>query len=93
MCDQGQSSKLLALPFAGMKEELERQLEFRAWNSDPRASPSYPCLLYSLLVSRGDYRKGVLPARALNLRKMLMSVWMQRPLPCIRMQEDLDRSI
>lgn len=67
MCESGETSALLSFPFVGMKEELENQLAFRAWTSDPRATPSYPNLLYSLLVSRCEYRKGMLPKRSPHL--------------------------
>ncbi|GAA6013580.1 hypothetical protein JCM11491_002714 [Sporobolomyces phaffii] len=56
VCERGASSVLTTRSFAGLEADLERNLAFRARNSDPLATPDYYKVLYAYHVSRGDYR-------------------------------------
>lgn len=58
MCESGEASiaQLLKFTFAGLQTEVERNLSFKARNSDPTASPNYYMILYSYHVERGDYK-------------------------------------
>lgn len=44
--------------FAGLQSDLERELAFRARNSDPLALPNYYEVSYAFHISKGDYRSG-----------------------------------
>lgn len=59
MCESNQVDKLLSLNFAAYADEVEDALSFKARNADPLVRPSYPHILYSWFLSRGDYRNGV----------------------------------
>ncbi|KAM0793063.1 hypothetical protein ACM66B_000549 [Microbotryomycetes sp. NB124-2] len=56
MCESGNLNQLLSFSFVDVEADLERNLSFRARNSDPLATPNYYNVLYSYHVSRGDYR-------------------------------------
>lgn len=61
MCEENAVDRLMALNFAGMAEEVEDALAFKARNADPRIRPFYSRILYTWFVSRGDYRNGEFP--------------------------------
>ncbi|GAA5977403.1 hypothetical protein JCM11641_000087 [Rhodosporidiobolus odoratus] len=56
VCENGATSLLTSYSFAGLEADLERNLAFRARNSDPLARPNYYKVLYAYHVSKGDYR-------------------------------------
>ncbi|GAA5862780.1 hypothetical protein JCM8547_006543 [Rhodosporidiobolus lusitaniae] len=56
VCDNGATALLTQYSFAGLEADLERNLAFRARNSDPLARPNYYKVLYAYHVSKGDYR-------------------------------------
>ncbi|KAK4054756.1 hypothetical protein OIV83_000680 [Microbotryomycetes sp. JL201] len=56
MCESGNLNQLLSFSFVGIEADLERNLSFRARNSDPLATPNYYAVLYAYHISRGDYR-------------------------------------
>ncbi|GAA6058592.1 hypothetical protein JCM10212_007031 [Sporobolomyces blumeae] len=56
VCENGATSLLTTLSFVGLEADLERNLAFRARNSDPLARPDYHKVLYAWHVSKGDYR-------------------------------------
>ncbi|GAA5827090.1 hypothetical protein JCM5353_006183, partial [Sporobolomyces roseus] len=56
VCENGATSLLTTLSFVGLEGDLERNLAFRARNSDPLAQPDYYKVLYAYHVSKGDYR-------------------------------------
>ncbi|GAA5990570.1 hypothetical protein JCM5350_001037, partial [Sporobolomyces pararoseus] len=61
VCENGASSLITTLPFVGLESDLERNLAFRARNSDPitqtsTSAPDYYKILYSFHVSKGDFR-------------------------------------
>ncbi|GAA5955260.1 hypothetical protein JCM3765_003262 [Sporobolomyces pararoseus] len=68
VCENGASSLLTSLSFVGLENDLERNLSFRARNSDPliqihhqtststSSSPDYYKILYSYHVSKGDFK-------------------------------------
>ncbi|KDE05151.1 hypothetical protein MVLG_04492 [Microbotryum lychnidis-dioicae p1A1 Lamole] len=56
MCENGVTSQLIKFAFVGMEADLERNLAFRARNSDPLATPNYYTILYAYYIRRGDYR-------------------------------------
>ncbi|GAA5902615.1 hypothetical protein JCM5296_000723 [Sporobolomyces johnsonii] len=56
VCENGATSLLTTLPFVGLEADLERNLAFRARNSDPLARPDYYKVLYAYHVAKGDYR-------------------------------------
>lgn len=58
MCEGGEScvAQLLGMNFAGMQNEVERNLSFKARNSNPTSSPNFYSILYSYHISRGDYK-------------------------------------
>ncbi|SCZ91062.1 BZ3500_MvSof-1268-A1-R1_Chr1-3g02525 [Microbotryum saponariae] len=56
MCENGSASQLIKFAFVGMEADLERNLAFRARNSDPLATPNYYTILYAYYIRRGDYR-------------------------------------
>lgn len=58
MCENGQVEALTRYSFAGMEADLERNLAFRARNSDPLATPNYYKILYTYNISKDDYRSG-----------------------------------
>lgn len=56
MCEGGQSSLLLDFNFAGLQTDVERNLSFKARNSDPMSHPPYFQVLYSYHIQRADYK-------------------------------------
>lgn len=58
MCENGQVDLMNSYAFVGLQGELERNLAFRARNSDPLASPNYYEILYAYHLAKGDYRSG-----------------------------------
>ncbi|GAA6035119.1 hypothetical protein JCM8097_006370 [Rhodosporidiobolus ruineniae] len=56
LCENGATALLTQYSFAGLEADLERNLAFRARNSDPLAKPNYYRVLYAYHVSKGDYR-------------------------------------
>ncbi|OJT13189.1 Nuclear pore complex protein Nup160 [Trametes pubescens] len=56
MCEENAVDRLMALNFAGLADEVEDALAFKARNADPRIRPFYSRILYTWYVSRGDYR-------------------------------------
>ncbi|GAA5902148.1 hypothetical protein JCM6882_006713 [Rhodosporidiobolus microsporus] len=56
VCENGATALLTQYSFAGLEADLERNLAFRARNSDPLARPSYYKVLYAYHISKGDYR-------------------------------------
>lgn len=61
MCEENAVDRLMALNFAGLADEVEDALAFKARNADPRIRPFYSRILYTWFVSRGDYRNGESP--------------------------------
>ena len=58
MCEEHAVDKLMAFNFAGLADEVEDALAFKARNADPRTRPFYSRILYTWYISRGDYRNG-----------------------------------
>ncbi len=58
MCEDHAVDRLMALNFAGLSDEVEEALSFKARNADPRIRPFYSRILYTWYISRGDYRNG-----------------------------------
>ncbi|KAJ3777455.1 nucleoporin Nup120/160-domain-containing protein [Lentinula raphanica] len=74
LCESNQVDKLLSLNFAEYADEVEDALSFKARNADPATQPSYPHILYSWFLSRGDYRNAALTMyqRARKLRGLMI---------------------
>ncbi|KAJ3863652.1 nucleoporin Nup120/160-domain-containing protein [Lentinula novae-zelandiae] len=77
MCESNQVDKLLSLNFAAYADEVEDALSFKARNADPLVRPSYPHILYSWFLSRGDYRNAasIMYQRA----RKLQGLWTREP--------------
>ncbi|CDO74132.1 hypothetical protein BN946_scf185043.g182 [Trametes cinnabarina] len=60
MCEENAVDRLMSLNFAGLADEVEDALAFKARNADPRIRPFYSRILYTWYVSRGDYRNAAL---------------------------------
>ena len=58
MCEDSAVDELLTFNFAGISDEVEDALSFKARNVDPRVRPCYAKILYAWYTSRGDHRKG-----------------------------------
>lgn len=58
MCEDSAVDELLTFNFAGISDEVEDALSFKARNVDPRVRPCFAKILYAWYTSRGDYRKG-----------------------------------
>lgn len=58
MCEENAVDRLMILNFAGLVDEVEGALAFKARNADPRIRPFYSRILYTWYISRGDYRNG-----------------------------------
>ncbi|GAA5878145.1 hypothetical protein JCM3774_004309 [Rhodotorula dairenensis] len=56
VCENGAASLLSTFSFAGLEADLERNLAFRARNSDPLAKPNYYKVLYAYHAAKGDFR-------------------------------------
>jgi len=77
MCEEKAVARLVAFDFAGVSDEVESVLAFKARNVDPRVQPNYARILYTWYLQRGEYRNGkpFLPCRTDNgLRKSQFSV-------------------
>ncbi|KAK2466397.1 hypothetical protein APHAL10511_002039 [Amanita phalloides] len=60
MCEDNAVHELLTFNFAGISDEVEDALSFKARNVDPRMKPCYAKILYAWHTSRGDHRKAAL---------------------------------
>ncbi|KAL7282041.1 hypothetical protein ACG7TL_003508 [Trametes sanguinea] len=60
MCEENAVDRLMTLNFAGLADEVEDALAFKARNADPRIRPFYSRILYTWYVSRSDYRNAAL---------------------------------
>ena len=58
MCEDNAVNALMRFNFAGMADEVEDALAFKARNVDPRIQPSYSRIIYTWFIRRGDYRQG-----------------------------------
>jgi len=58
VCENGAAGLLTTFSFSGLEAELERNLSFRARNSDPLAHPNYYKVLYAHHVAKSDFRSG-----------------------------------
>jgi hypothetical protein len=58
ICDEGAVDRLMSFNFAGLADEAEEALAFKARNANPREQPQYSRMLYTWYTSRGDYRNG-----------------------------------
>ena len=58
MCEESAAEKLMAFEFAGLSNEVEAVLAFKARNADLRLRPCYSRILYTWYIRRGDYRNG-----------------------------------
>ena len=61
MCEENAVEKLVAFEFAGISNEVEAVLAFKARNADPRLRPCYSRILYTWYTRRRDYRNGPHP--------------------------------
>jgi nuclear pore complex protein Nup160 len=59
MCEENAVEKLMTFNFAGLADEVEDSLSFKARNADPRVRPFYSRILYAWYVQKGDYRNGI----------------------------------
>ncbi|EEB99482.1 hypothetical protein MPER_00834, partial [Moniliophthora perniciosa FA553] len=57
MCEHKQVDQLMTFNFAGLADEVQDALAFKARNVDPRSQPRYSHILYSWYLGKGDYRK------------------------------------
>ncbi|KAF8897169.1 nucleoporin Nup120/160-domain-containing protein [Infundibulicybe gibba] len=60
MCEDNAVDTLVTFNFAGIDNEVEDALSFKARNVDPRVRPCYSKILYSWYIYRGDYRNAAL---------------------------------
>ena len=58
MCEDNALGELLSFNFAGISDEVEDALSFKARNVDPRVQPYYSKILYAWYASRADHRNG-----------------------------------
>lgn len=58
MCEGDAVARLMAFDFAGISDEVEAILSFKARNVDPRIGPNYSRILYTWYIQRGEYRNG-----------------------------------
>ncbi|KAI0698869.1 nucleoporin Nup120/160-domain-containing protein [Cytidiella melzeri] len=56
MCEEHAVDRLMSYNFAGIVDEVEHALSFKARNADPQIRPFYSRILYTWYTSRGDYR-------------------------------------
>lgn len=61
MCEEHAVDRLMTYNFAGIADEIEDALSFKARNADPRVRPFYSRILYTWYIDRGDYRNGAHP--------------------------------
>lgn len=62
MCEDNAVETLMSFNFAGIADEVEAALSFKARNVDPRVRPCYSRILYLWYTRRGDYRNGMVSA-------------------------------
>jgi nuclear pore complex protein Nup160 len=62
MCEDNALETLMSFNFAGIADEVEAALSFKARNVDPRVRPCYSKILYLWYIRRGDYRNGMASA-------------------------------
>ncbi|KAH6915289.1 nucleoporin Nup120/160-domain-containing protein [Coprinopsis sp. MPI-PUGE-AT-0042] len=76
MCEGDAVARLMAFDFAGISDEVESILSFKARNVDPRIGPNYSRILYTWYIQRGEYRNASLTMyqRALKLQEIITSV-------------------
>ncbi|KIL68186.1 hypothetical protein M378DRAFT_72126 [Amanita muscaria Koide BX008] len=60
MCEDSALKELLTFNFAGILDEVEDALSFKARNVDPRVRPYYSKILHAWYTSRGDHRNAAL---------------------------------
>ncbi|KAL0949809.1 hypothetical protein HGRIS_009844 [Hohenbuehelia grisea] len=60
MCEANAVGQLMSYNFAGLADEVEDALSFKARNVDPRQPPFYSKILYTWYINRGDYRNAAL---------------------------------
>ncbi|KZT74501.1 hypothetical protein DAEQUDRAFT_195531 [Daedalea quercina L-15889] len=60
MCEEDAVKRLMSFNFAGLADEVEDALAFKARNADPRIRPFYSRILYAWYITRGDYRSAAL---------------------------------
>ncbi|KAF8665766.1 hypothetical protein AX16_000214 [Volvariella volvacea WC 439] len=60
MCEDNEVEALMSFNFAGIADEVEDALAFKARNVDPRLKPHYSKVLYTWYIQRGDYRSAAL---------------------------------
>ncbi|EKM59586.1 uncharacterized protein PHACADRAFT_87488 [Phanerochaete carnosa HHB-10118-sp] len=60
MCEEHAVDRLMTYSFAGVTDEVEDALSFKARNADPRIRPFYSRILYTWYIDRGDYRNAAL---------------------------------
>ena len=58
MCEDNAMETIMSFNFAGIADEVEDALSFKARNVDPRLQPSYSSILYTWYTRRGDHRNG-----------------------------------
>ncbi|KAI0092550.1 nucleoporin Nup120/160-domain-containing protein [Irpex rosettiformis] len=56
MCEEHAVDRLMSYNFAGVVDEVEASLSFKARNADPQVRPFYSKILYTWYIARGDYR-------------------------------------
>lgn len=56
MCENGEVALLTSLSFVGLQGEVERNLAFRARNSNPLGNHNYFNYLYAYHMAKGDHR-------------------------------------
>ncbi|KAG2013470.1 hypothetical protein CC2G_010381 [Coprinopsis cinerea AmutBmut pab1-1] len=73
MCEEDAVAKLMTFDFAGISDEVESILSFKARNVDPRIPPNYSRILYTWYIQRGEYRNAALAMyqRALKLQEII----------------------
>ncbi|KAF6762913.1 nucleoporin Nup120/160-domain-containing protein [Ephemerocybe angulata] len=73
MCEANAVARLMAFDFAGISEEVESILSFKARNADPRLQPNYSRILYTWYIQRGEYRNAalVMYQRALKFQEII----------------------
>lgn len=58
MCEDNAVETLMSFNFAGLANEVQEALAFKARNVDPRSLPAWSRILYTWYIRRGDYRNG-----------------------------------
>ncbi|EIN10816.1 hypothetical protein PUNSTDRAFT_65808 [Punctularia strigosozonata HHB-11173 SS5] len=60
MCEDNAVDTLMTFNFAGIADEVENALAFKARNADPRLRPFYSRILFAWYTLRGDHRNAAL---------------------------------